>query len=189
MLFTILDLGYRPQIGSARQDSGEQRVDKIAAMIEGSKFGIHDLSRCQSSAADEYYRLNMPFELGLDVACRRYGGARYADKALLVLEAKPFRYQAALSDIAGCDIQVHGDDPLRLIDHVRGWLDEQGKLDAIGTSGIWARFGEYTAWNFDALAARRYSPTDIARLRMSKQLDQMRKWIAANPPPPESAAS
>ncbi len=48
ILFTVMDLGYTPQIASARQDGGEQRIAKIARMIEGSRFGIHDLCRCQA---------------------------------------------------------------------------------------------------------------------------------------------
>lgn len=181
LLFTILDLGFEPRIANARQDSGEQRVDKIIGLIEQSRFGIHDLSRCQASKADEFYRLNMPFELGLDVACRRFGGERHAEKTLLVLESKSFRYQAALSDIAGCDIAIHNDEAIRVVTAVRGWLNEHGRLNAIGPSGIWSRFNDYSGWSYDDLLARRFSPADITALPMSEQLDQMRRWIAENP--------
>lgn len=43
----------------------------------------------------------MPFEYGVDWACRRWFGAGRDAKRLLVLEEKPYRYQAALSDVSG----------------------------------------------------------------------------------------
>ena len=43
----------------------------------------------------------MPFELGLDFGCRRFGAGRLARKVILVLEQERFRYQAAISDLAG----------------------------------------------------------------------------------------
>jgi hypothetical protein len=52
-----------------RLDSGRPRIDKIISLIKESKYAIHDLSRLKAREAGEYYRLNMPFELGLDVGC------------------------------------------------------------------------------------------------------------------------
>lgn len=168
MLFTVLDLGFAPRIASDRQDSGEQRIDKIVGLIESSKFGIHDLCRCQASKADEFYRLNMPFELGLDVACRRFGGIRHAEKALLVLEAKPFRYQAALSDIAGCDISLHNEEPVKIVRAIRKWLYPHGDPEAIGPAGLWNRFNDFNAWSYDRMIARHFSPADIAEVGMAE---------------------
>ena len=64
LLFTVLFLGYNPRIASERFDSGEARITKICNLITCSRYSIHDISRIQSSKKGEYYRLNMPFELG-----------------------------------------------------------------------------------------------------------------------------
>src|ERR1700674_4726096 len=72
ILFTIIDLGFSPRIALESLDSGRPRIEKIITLVESSKFAIHDLSRIQARQAGEYYRLNMPFELGLDVGCRLF---------------------------------------------------------------------------------------------------------------------
>jgi hypothetical protein len=102
LLFTIIYLGLQPRIALERTDSGESRLDKILELIRESKYSIHDLSRSEANAAGELYRLNMPFELGLDHGCRTFGQAKFRDKRALVLEAEPHRYKAAISDLSGC---------------------------------------------------------------------------------------
>lgn len=47
----------------------------------------------------------MPFELGIDFGCRTYGRPRQRCKRTLVLEAKPHRYKASISDLAGADMK------------------------------------------------------------------------------------
>ena len=42
-------------------------------LIEQSRYAIHDLSRLQASREGEYYRLNMPLELGIGVGCKLFG--------------------------------------------------------------------------------------------------------------------
>jgi hypothetical protein len=83
ILFFILDLGLQPRIALERLDSGRPRLEKIIALIGESKYAIHDLSRLQAKEAGEYYRLNMPFELGLDVGCRLFREGRWVDKKCL----------------------------------------------------------------------------------------------------------
>jgi hypothetical protein len=67
ILFVTLYLGLTPRIALENLDSGRPRIEKIIALIEQSKYAVHDLSRMQAERAGEYYRLNMPFELGLDL--------------------------------------------------------------------------------------------------------------------------
>lgn len=74
MLFCVIDLGFIPRLARERSDSAEMRVKKITGLIEGSLYSIHDLSRCVATKRGEHFRLNMPFELGIDRACRRYFG-------------------------------------------------------------------------------------------------------------------
>ena len=70
IVFTIMYFGYKPRLSLERADSAESRVDKILGLIKESKFGIHDLSRIVSTDKDEHYRMNMPFELGIDYGCQ-----------------------------------------------------------------------------------------------------------------------
>jgi hypothetical protein len=67
--FCITDLGFYPRIAPENANNAANRLDRIVEQISESKYGIHDLSRCKSTKVDEYARLNMPFELGLDHAC------------------------------------------------------------------------------------------------------------------------
>lgn len=85
ILFTIIYLGFNPQIASQTADSGEQRINKILSLIVKSKYSVHDLSRIRSKKARELYRLNMPFELGMDYACRRIPSGHLRRKRFLVL--------------------------------------------------------------------------------------------------------
>jgi len=66
LLFTIVDLGFNPKIALERSDSCENRITKIEELIKESKYSIHDLSRIRSVKKNEIYRMNMPFELGID---------------------------------------------------------------------------------------------------------------------------
>jgi hypothetical protein len=66
MLFCIVDLGLVPRLAKERSDSGEIRLHKIADLIRESRYSIHDLSRSQARKKGEYFRLNMPFEYGVD---------------------------------------------------------------------------------------------------------------------------
>jgi len=70
LLFTISYLGLTPRIALEAMDSGKVRIDRIVDLVRESKYAIHDLSRLQAEKAGEYARLNMPFELGLDLGAR-----------------------------------------------------------------------------------------------------------------------
>jgi hypothetical protein len=55
----------------------------------------------------------MPFELGLDIGIRSASKRnRLSTKQNLIIEQVSFRYQKALSDLSGNDIQVYGDSIL-----------------------------------------------------------------------------
>ena len=110
ILFCLVSLGLRPRIATERSDAGEPRVEKIIQLIRSARYSVHDLSRCQARQRGEHYRLNMPFELGLDFGCRRYGGDPYSEKVILILEEQRYRYQEAISDLAGSDIEAHQGD-------------------------------------------------------------------------------
>ena len=158
-------------------DSGKLRFDKIVSLVQQSKYAIHDLSRLKSQAADEYYRLNMPFELGLDVGCRLFKAGRWTGKKCLILEVENFRYRAAISDISGFDIAVHDNKPGSVVSEVRNWLNNSAKLRAPGAAEIWGRFSDFMASNYDELRKRGFSDADIERLPIGELMAHIEDWI------------
>ena len=180
LLFTILYLGFRPRIALEASDSGKARLDKILDLIRESKYGIHDLSRCQASKADELYRLNMPFELGLDFGCRIYGRGQLREKKSLVLEAEPFRYKAAISDLSGADIDTHQNEPYKVVAAVRNWLRNVGVESAAGPTKIWGAFNDFMATNYDVLIEEGFSAADIEALPVFELVARMEAWVEQN---------
>jgi hypothetical protein len=85
-------------------------------------MSIHDLSRTQLDAGSGLPRFNMPFEFGLFIGAREYGGAKHANKKCLVFAEKKFDYQSYISDIAGQDISMHDNDPKKAMAKVRHFL-------------------------------------------------------------------
>ena len=181
LLFTVIYLGFEPRISLERLDSGEARIDKIIKLIEESRFGIHDLSRIRATKKGEYYRLNMPFELGLDVGCRFRGG-KWAKKTCLILEVEKHRYQIALSDLSNSDIEAHKDEPEDISRVVRNWLSAEAAVDAPGPTKVWAAFNEFMGENYIELAAKGYSKADVDRLDIRELMKYMKKWVEKNPP-------
>lgn len=177
LLFCVLDLGFEPRIALERLDSAEARIEKIIELIEESRFGIHDLSRLRAREVGEYYRMNMPFELGLDVGCRRFKGGQWTTKRCLILEAERYRYQAAISDLSNSDIAVHGNVPADVITEVRNWLNSHANLNAPGPSRVSGRFTDFMADNYDRLTLRGFSPRDIERLPINELIACMKEWL------------
>jgi hypothetical protein len=182
ILFCIVYLGFIPRIATEASDSGAVRLDKIRGLIEGSRFSIHDLSRCQATRKGEHFRLNMPFELGIDYGCRQYFGEGRQDKRLLILEEKGYRYQAAISDLAGCDIQVHGGDFQKAVRKVRNWLVSEAGIQAEGASRILGGYADFQEWYYEKQLAAGFSDEDIQDYPTKELLDAMKVWVAAGKP-------
>jgi len=176
LVFTILDLGFRPRLSLERSDSGEPRIEKIISLIQQSKFGIHDLSRCHARKRGELFRLNMPLELGLDLGCKRFSRGLRRKKKCLILETERYRYQATVSDLSNSDIFAHGDDPEELIRGVRNWLVQEALAHPKSGSAIWGAFLDFMAENFNRLVREGYSKREIELLPINELKDSMRRW-------------
>lgn len=96
----MLDCGFTPRSALEAFDAGEVRIAKIYRLVSASQYGIYDISRIELSKDSGLPRFNMPFELGLDLGAKTFGTAQQKRKQLLVLDSKPYRYQASISDIA-----------------------------------------------------------------------------------------
>ena len=180
ILFCILYLGFEPRIALERADSGENRIDKIVELIDDSRLGLHDLSRLKAEKKGEYFRLNMPFELGIDYGCRLFKGEPWRQKRLLILEAESHRFQAAISDLSGSDIAVHKNEPVKACREVRNWLAQELGNETQGPAAVWARFNEFMADNYETLTARGYSDEDVSQQPIGELIGCMRDWVTAN---------
>ena len=179
MVFTIIASGYHPRCALDATDGAEIRVGKIATMIGECDWGIHDLSRVEVDAGG-VPRFNMPMELGLHLGARLFGESRHRRKRASILEAEPHRYDAALSDISGQDIETHGNDPDQAIRCVRNWLSEHRRRNAPPLPGVAAMQGDYRLFQVEVAAlleARRLDP--LGELTHSDFLFAVRDWIAS----------
>ena len=140
-------------------------------------YGIHDLSRLQSRAVGEFYRLNMPFELGLDFGSKRYG-ARFTRKKLLILAKERHHYQRALSDLSGCDIKYHENEPMNLIRDVRDWFTETVTRKSLpGPTIIWNNFNDFMYYLHQRCSVLGFSEDDFERLTFAEFIRQVHRWI------------
>ncbi|TET74523.1 MAG: hypothetical protein E3J56_02250 [Candidatus Aminicenantes bacterium] len=177
LIFTILYLGYSPKIATERSDSGEARINKIRELIEQSKLSIHDLSRIRSANKDEFYRMNMPFELGVDIGCRFFKEGRARDKKCLILEKEKYRYQKALSDMSGSDIKNHNNEPEELVRQVRNWFLENEIQHADSGTKIWQTFNEFMADFYQKRQDEGFKDRDLKMMPLPEYIRFIREWL------------
>ena len=182
ILFCILYLDFHPRISTERSDSLESRIEKIRDLIKDSKYSIHDLSRCQATKKGEYFRLNMPFELGIDYGCRQYFGGKRSKKKSLVLEEKKYRYLAAISDLSGFDIQSHEGNHQKAVRKVRNWLVNESSAEAVGAARILNAYTDFQEWHYKRQLDAGFSEEDIQDYPTNELLEAMRQWIARGRP-------
>ena len=180
LLFTVIYLQFVPRIALESLDSGRPRFEKIVSLIDSSKYAIHVVSRLQAQKVGEFYRLNMPFELGLDVGCALFKGGQRSTKRCLILETERYRYQAAISDLSSSDIAVHGNQPANVVTEVRNWLNNQAHLRAPGPAEVWGLYNDFMADNYDSLKARGFSDQDIMMLPVGELIACMQDWVRDN---------
>ena len=177
LLFTIVAVGYIPRIASERSDSGENRIEKISALIADCRYSIHDLSRLKASEIGEFYRMNMPFELGIEYGSRRFGPGRLKTKRCLVLEKDAHEFQKAISDLAGIDIKRHNDKPADIVRATRDWFVETVGLRRVtSATRIWDRFTEFASEFYEARIADGFSDDDLNLMPVPEYIDFIRAW-------------
>ena len=169
LLYTIKRIGFTPRISLERSDSGEIRLHKIKELIESSQYSIHDLSRAKSKKKGEYFRQNMPFELGLDLGCRDYNSDNsFKNKKILILEEEKYSTQKALSDLSFADCKCHKGDAEELVYEVRNWFAENGNKNVPSASSIWDGFNEFYADLYLEKSSLGFKSKDIERLPIAE---------------------
>lgn len=170
LIFTLLFLKLKP-VFSVTTSSDQIRIHGIMNLIEKSRFGIHDISRNQASSIGEYARFNLPFELGLAIGCKRFGGRKHQHKRLLILDRDTHSYDQYIGDISGQDIEAHYNETETLIQRVRDWLDRIYPNRQIANSTIiWNSYNQFTE-------SEMYKQDKIANQQMSEFRKSAKKWI------------
>jgi hypothetical protein len=182
MLFCIVYLGMRPRIARERNNAAEVRLDKIVELIEQSRYSIHDLSRAKAGRIGEFYRLNMPFELGIDHACRRFRGGPWNEKKVLILADRPHNYQKALSDIAGSDIETHSNRFDIAIKKVRNWLVNEAGTPNVGAKLIIDKYSDFQEWYVEKHVAAGAAVSDIKQYPTKEFMAGMIDWKTSGEP-------
>jgi hypothetical protein len=177
IVFTIILSGHRPRCALDATDGAEIRVGKIAAMIGECDWGIHDLSRVEIDAGG-MPRFNMPMELGIHLGARLLGEARHRRKRALILDAERHRYDAALSDISGQDIEWHDNDPDQAMGCVRNWLSEHRPRNEPPLPGAAAMQADYRLFNAEISALLEPHRLDPDNLTHNDFLFAVDSWIA-----------
>lgn len=181
LLFTILSFGFNPKIAAERSDSGELRINKICQLIISSKYSIHDLSRLRSSKKNEFYRLNMPFELGIEYGCRQFSSGHLKQKRCLILEKERYNYRNALSDLSGVDIKSHKNDPATLVREVRNWFVEAvGLQQPKSPTVIWYGFNDFMSDFYVKRQNEGFSDNDLSMMPVPEFISLIKDWFQQN---------
>ncbi len=123
IVFTVVRCGFKPRCALEVIDGGATRISKIEKLIEECPLGIHDISRTELDAQNELPRFNMPLELGLFLGAKRFGDRVQSRKRCIAMDRDQYRYQQFMSDIAGQDVEAHGNDAGQLTNKVRAFLN------------------------------------------------------------------
>ena len=145
IVFTVQACGFAPRCALEIDNAGQVRLDKIRDLIRDCHLGVHDISFMELDG--DLPRFNMPFELGLFLGASHFGDGWTRRKTCTILDSHPYRYQRALSDIAGQDIRTHDMDASTASAQVRDWLSDQSRAAApvLGAANIWGLYGEFEA--------------------------------------------
>ncbi len=179
LLFTVLYFELNPLI-SETQSSGQVRVEQIKKLILKSKYSIHDISRSEVLQGKDLPRFNMPFEMGLDLACQSFGKGKLMLKKCLVLEKTKHHYLKVISDIAGQDIENHDDEPKLLIRKVRNWFASVTHNHKPSPTIIWEDYNNFLTGMREQLKKESFSVDDIESLPFSNFILLAKEWISTH---------
>ena len=181
IVFTVNDLRFQAKCAKDESNAGKSRIEKIQDLIAECKYSIHDLSRVDLDPVNNLPRFNMPFELGLDLGCGRYGNSYQQKKVVLVLDTEQYRYQKYISDLAGCDAVAHHDSEEEVIDHVRNWLRLALDPDSVKTPSGSLIYLRYRQFQLELPSICSKVNWNINKLPFSDFCWSVADWVARNP--------
>jgi hypothetical protein len=145
MVFTVYRCGFFPKSALSEDNALDNRLGKIERIIEGCRYGIHDISRTELNR-NNLPRFNMPFELGIFFGAKRFGNKDQKNKNALVFDKGRYRYLEFISDLNGVDIKAHNEDPDEVTKKIRNWLTTASRRTTIpGYNKIVADYQKFQA--------------------------------------------
>jgi hypothetical protein len=145
IVFAVVRSGFKPRCAMETDDGAQNRFDKICDIIKECGLGIHDISKTELDGTSQLPRFNMPLELGVFLAAKKFGDLKQKRKRCIIFDRSPYRYQAFISDLAGQDIHSHQNDIPVLIVKIASWLRAQSKdLSVPGGKIIANEFEEFS---------------------------------------------
>ncbi len=136
---------------------------------------MHDISKTELDANSGLPRFNMPFELGLFLGAKRFGGQSHNRKKTLIFDRDRFRYQSYISDIAGQDIHPHNGDVDALIRELATWLRDEARDPKVpGAIAVASEFGEFKV-DLSAIAAE--TRLEVSELTFKDLVEITARWV------------
>lgn len=180
IVFVVIRSGFRPRRALEADDASQNRLEKIFDITfditAGCRYGVHDISRTDLDPESRLPRFNMPLELGLFLAAKKFGPG-LGSKRCIVFDTKQYRYQKFISDIAGQDIHAHGDDREILIGKLAAWLrDQSGDVKVPGKKQIGEEFSRFVSDLPEICAHRSLAPEELT---LRDMIGSMAEYIAA----------
>lgn len=183
IIFAIHDLGFEAR-HALIDNSNAVRLLRISSEIQSCRYSIHDISRVESGGTLKLPRFNMPFEAGLGYLLHETSQEPNKHH-LLLLDSKPYRYQASLSDVGGLDAKIHNGDQKTAISAVRSFLVAKSGAQGNWPGGghIWKRFNLFQELLRSSARARNISLPELKSWQYVNDLQAMiAQWIKANGP-------
>ena len=143
LVFAVSVSGYKARCALEDADAATIRFEKLRRLISECPRTIHDLSRIELSK-DALPRFNMPFELGLAMGAKHFGGARRRNNSALIMVRRDYVLSSYLSDLGGNDPIAHNGDPDQVISAVAGYLQSTPAGELLpGPKATVRRFGRF----------------------------------------------
>jgi len=135
IVFATLCCGFMPRSALESGTVSEPRLARITKAVFGSRYSIHDLSRCTGEGDENFARFNMPLELGMAMAKAFIDTADEHD--WLVLVPKGHSYLRFISDLAAYDPATHDGSVNSAVVAVMAWLStRKDAIPPVTPSGV-----------------------------------------------------
>lgn len=134
---------------------------KIYRVIGECGLGVHDLSRTQLDTHTQLPRFNMALELGIFLGAKFLGEGTQRQKACLVFDEQPYRYKMYLSDVAGQDIESHGNNPKNVVCRLRDCLASVTPDHLPSGSIVWDHYETFQGELRDQCARQKQVPAEL----------------------------
>lgn len=182
IIFCVVYAGLKPRFAAERLESGESRLDKIIELISSCAISVHDLSRCMAEKAGEMFRMNMPFELGIDLGIRQASDKRTGRKKFIIFEKEQYDLKRSLSDLAGFDVEFHQDDIQLVIEKLRNFLSVEAGCALPGRAKLETEYCTFLGWMTEKKISEGHTEAETFELPTQERLNEMFEWMKSGRP-------